>query len=207
MVCAHGDLRQVRDREHLVVLGDATQGVTDLQRDRAADADVHLVEDQCRHAVEARQDRLDCQHDAGEFSPRRDACEGSRRMPDVQRNRELDILGAVRSRIGQVAKLDREAPIRQPERWEQCLEFTSKLRRRVPPGSRQSRGLSRQRVARRPKVAVEMVVRVARIVEQRELTPRVLELRQRRLFVPAVLLDKPEDQVTPSLDQRQAFRI
>ena len=61
---ARGDLREVRDGEHLMVRGDAPHGLADLQADAAADARVHLVEDERRHAVETREDRLERQHHA-----------------------------------------------------------------------------------------------------------------------------------------------
>src|ERR1700675_1873377 len=55
MVSSGGDLRQMRDREHLVLLRDATQRVAHLKTDAPTDPGIHLVEYQRRNPVDACQ--------------------------------------------------------------------------------------------------------------------------------------------------------
>src|SRR5687767_14266300 len=65
---ARGDLRQVSDREDLMVLGDTTQGIPHLETDPPADPSVHFVKDERRYAVEPRQNRLEREHDTRELA-------------------------------------------------------------------------------------------------------------------------------------------
>src|SRR5258705_13163675 len=62
MVRAGGDLREMRDREYLVLLRNPPQRVADLQSYSAADARIDLVEDQSRHLIDSRQNRLEREH-------------------------------------------------------------------------------------------------------------------------------------------------
>ncbi len=68
MVRPGRDLRQVRDREDLMMRGNASHRVADLEADTTADACVDLVEDERRHAIRARQDRLEREHHARELA-------------------------------------------------------------------------------------------------------------------------------------------
>jgi hypothetical protein len=58
VVGARGDLRQVRDREDLVMQRDATHGLPHLESDATADSGVDFVEHQRWNAVQSREDRL-----------------------------------------------------------------------------------------------------------------------------------------------------
>jgi hypothetical protein len=65
MVCACRYLREVRNHDHLVVVGKPAQAVPDPEGHRAADAGVDLIEHQRRDAVEAGKNGLEREHDAG----------------------------------------------------------------------------------------------------------------------------------------------
>ena len=62
------DLRQMRDREHLVMRRNVAHRITDHETGAPADPRVDLVEDQRRHAVQAREDRLEREHHARELA-------------------------------------------------------------------------------------------------------------------------------------------
>ena len=69
MVRARRDLREVRDGKDLMMRRDPAHRFADLKSDAPADTGVHLVEDQCRHAIEAGENRFEREHDAGELAP------------------------------------------------------------------------------------------------------------------------------------------
>jgi len=62
VVGASRDLREMSNREYLVMRRDAPHHLADHEADATADAGVHLVEDECRHMVETREDRLEGEH-------------------------------------------------------------------------------------------------------------------------------------------------
>ena len=51
--CERGDLREVRDRDDLGRLREARESTADLDRRGAADAGIHLVEDEGRDRIGA----------------------------------------------------------------------------------------------------------------------------------------------------------
>jgi hypothetical protein len=55
---ARGDLRQVRDREDLMVLRDAAQRIANLKANASTDARVNLVEDEGGNPIESRENGL-----------------------------------------------------------------------------------------------------------------------------------------------------
>ena len=58
MVRSGGDLREMRDGEDLMLLGDATQSVADLKADSPANSGVDFVEDERRNLIDPRQNRF-----------------------------------------------------------------------------------------------------------------------------------------------------
>ena len=68
VMCARGDLRKVRNREYLVLLGHAAHGVANLQSDAPPDSGVDFVEDQCWDVIDTGEDGLQCEHYAREFA-------------------------------------------------------------------------------------------------------------------------------------------
>jgi hypothetical protein len=68
MVCPRGDLRQMRDREHLVRTGDVAHRISHHESRATANAGIDLVEDERRHAIESREDGLERQHHARELT-------------------------------------------------------------------------------------------------------------------------------------------
>ncbi len=69
MARPRGDLRQVRDDEHLPCLGHLVECLRHLQRDLAADSLVYLVEHDRRYGVVSRQHHLEGQHEARQLAP------------------------------------------------------------------------------------------------------------------------------------------
>src|SRR5688572_29587069 len=62
---ARGQLRQMRNYEYLVMLCDVAQLGRHLRGYPPTNAGIHFVEDQRRHTIDARKDRLERQHDTG----------------------------------------------------------------------------------------------------------------------------------------------
>ena len=98
------DLRQVRDAHDLVVAREAPQQPTDRIRRAPADAGIHLVEDERRRLVGARQHGLERQRDARQLAAGRDARQRPRRL----------------SRVGLETELDRVHAVRRARRWSIC---------------------------------------------------------------------------------------
>ena len=73
MVSTRGDLRQMRDGEHLVIGRDAAHRFPNLESNAASDAGIDLVEDERGYAIEARQNRLEGEHDARQLAAGSDA--------------------------------------------------------------------------------------------------------------------------------------
>jgi len=63
-VRARGDLRQMRDREHLMRRGDLAEHITHLLSDSATNAGIDFVEDERRHVVDPGEDCLQREHHA-----------------------------------------------------------------------------------------------------------------------------------------------
>src|SRR5690348_17436564 len=83
------DLREVRDAEHLVVPPQGLQELAHDLRDAAADARIHLVEDERRHRRLAREEHLDRERDARELAAGGDLRERRERLARVRRDAQL----------------------------------------------------------------------------------------------------------------------
>src|SRR5689334_22900883 len=68
MVRTRGNLRQMRDREYLMVARDAAHCVAHLQADASTDARVHFVEDERGHTIQPGEDRLEREHHTRELA-------------------------------------------------------------------------------------------------------------------------------------------
>ncbi len=117
------ELRQVRDREHLVVGGDAPHRLADHEPDAAADPGVDLVEHEGGHPVEPGEDRLEREHHARQLAPRRGAGQRPRVVPEVERDAELDVLRARGPRLGARGERGPEAPVGHAEVGEDLLDL------------------------------------------------------------------------------------
>jgi hypothetical protein len=103
VVRARGELRQVRDGEHLVVRGHAAHRLADHQPHAAPDPGVDLVEHERGHAVEPREDGLEREHHARQLAARGRARERPGVVAEVEGDAELDILRAGRARLARAA--------------------------------------------------------------------------------------------------------
>jgi hypothetical protein len=198
---------QVGDREHLMVIGHAAQGLTDHQPDPSADPGVHLVEDQRGHTVEPGEDRLQREHHARQLAAGGDTRQGTRIVPDVERHLELDVLRAVRTRL--VARRERhaEASVGHAEVREHLFDRAGQaLGRRLPHrgerGGRLDEPLPRMGLARVERLQVD-----AGRIDEIELLAR-LPAGLDHLGQPGpVLLAQPEDQIPAALHLGEAVGI
>jgi len=128
-----GNLREMSDREHLMVSGDATHRLSNHQTDPSANARVHFVEDERWHAIESCENRLQRQHHAGKLATRGDARERALLMADVQRHAELDVFGAARSDLGQRLEPYREVAVGHSQIRQHLIDAARQpSRRRLP---------------------------------------------------------------------------
>ena len=65
MGCHCGDLRQMRDADHLVVISDHRHLLRHLLRRPSADPHINLIKNQCLNVVPTSHDRLNGEHDPG----------------------------------------------------------------------------------------------------------------------------------------------
>src|SRR5690606_2963211 len=110
-------LRQVRDAQHLTLLREPGQAPADDLRDAAADAGVHLVEDERRHGRRSRAHDLERETDAREFPARRDARQRAERLPRIEPHLDVDTLEprAVRALARLRLELDAQLAVRHAE--------------------------------------------------------------------------------------------
>ena len=102
-------LRQVGDDDDLGVPRQLGQAAPDLDRGRAADAGVDLVEDERRHRAGPGQGHLHGEHHPGQLAAGGAAVQRSRLGADVGREQELDLVHAGR-RVPQPAPTDCSGP-------------------------------------------------------------------------------------------------
>ena len=90
-----GDLRQVRDAEHLEPVAERAAAVRPTTSATApADAGVHLVEDQRLARRVGGRERLERQHDPRQLAARRDARQGPQVLAGIRRDVELRLVDA-----------------------------------------------------------------------------------------------------------------
>src|SRR5256885_3697745 len=118
------------NREPLMMRGDATHCLTDHEADASADARVYLVEDERRHMIEPREDRLQRQHDPRQLSPRRDAREGAFLMSNVERDTEFDVFRATWPGLGERLQTHRKMAVRHAEVGKNLIDATRQALRR-----------------------------------------------------------------------------
>ena len=143
-----GDLRQVRDDDHLPVGGDLLELAPDRLGRAAAQPGVDLVEDVGQDLVGARQRLLDRQHDARQLAARGDLARAAAADRRGWARTEAHAIGARRRRARASSTVDgqprrREAQLAQ-RRGDLLLEAGGRLaprgreRRRPPRGARAS---------------------------------------------------------------------
>src|SRR5689334_9645722 len=87
-----GDLRQVRDAQDLMELGEAAEFAADDGAKTAADVGVDLVEDEDGDAVALGEDALECEHDARQFAARGDLAEGLSALAWIRLGHEFELV-------------------------------------------------------------------------------------------------------------------
>ena len=122
VVCASGDLREMRDREYLMMLGDAAKGLAHLKTNASADPRVDLVEDEGRDSIEAGEYGFESQHHAGQLPTRCDLRQGTGIVPNVQGHPEFNILRARGLDRLPRSQTHREMPVGHPERGEHFID-------------------------------------------------------------------------------------
>src|SRR5690348_7135165 len=90
------DLRQVRDAQHLVTLGERAEFFADGRTKAAADVGVDFIEDENADAIALRQNAFEREHDAAELSAGRDLPQRLRRLARIRLDDELDLVEARR---------------------------------------------------------------------------------------------------------------
>jgi len=129
VVSAGGDLCEVRDREYLVAPRDATHGVADLEAHAAADAGVHLIEDQRRDVVQACEYGFEREHQPRELAAGRDASQRPCVVAHVERDLKFHILRAARADLVAPRERYQEAPMRHSQCGEQFTDRARELLR------------------------------------------------------------------------------
>ena len=109
LVGPRGDLRQVRDHQHLVPLRHLRERRAHLRPDLAADPLIHLVEDQRRDRVVPHEHDLEREHQPRQLAARGHPRERLGLEADVELHVELHALLPVRRRLGQRRQRDRAA--------------------------------------------------------------------------------------------------
>ena len=128
------DLRQVRDRQHLRALTEASQDIGDAMRGDASDAGVDLVE----HDGLASRDRGDRESNAREFTARGRLRNRRERQPGVRTDEEHRFVGPGRPRLA-LAQLDMELALTHPEVGELARDRLGERACRSATGVRERR--------------------------------------------------------------------
>jgi hypothetical protein len=108
VVSAGSDLWEVGDGENLVVLGHVLELGPDPNGNPSTDARVDLIEDEGGHGIDASQDGLEGEHDAGELAAGGDPGEGAGFEAAVHCHQELDALAAVGAGLGESLEIHPE---------------------------------------------------------------------------------------------------
>ncbi len=201
-----GDLRQVRDAEHLPARAQCLEEPSDRRGDRAADAGVDLVEDERRHFADLAGRDLDGERDPRQLAAGGDPGQRTERLLGVARHAELDLLGSVARRRRHGLESDFEPPAGHREVLH-CLGYPRlelvrgelALRREL----RRERAIEGFRLGR-PRGELRGIRRFG---ERRELGLAVGEQRRQRLRSHAVLARDIVNRSQPLLDARELGRV
>ncbi len=130
-----GDLREVRDAEHLMAFAKGTHFRGDGVGDFAADVGVDFIEHEQRNSVLRGERGFDGEHDAGDFAAGGDGFERLRGFARIRREEELDALEAAGERRGEGMQHDLEAGFLKAEFVQLRLDVFRQLRRGFFAGS------------------------------------------------------------------------
>ena len=64
VICMRGDLREMGNRQYLVVFGNALHQRANLPGDRTTDTSIDLIENECWHVLQSRQHGAQRKHQA-----------------------------------------------------------------------------------------------------------------------------------------------
>ena len=207
MVGEARDLGEVRDDKDLPPASEGLEPHAHLQRRLAADAGVHLVENQHREAVRLGACRLDRKHHARQLPARGDPRQWQRGLARVGAEQHLRLLRALRAHLVQ-------RPQRQFERRafeEQSLELgphglRKTSRRHFPRAGQLGRGVL-ESAARGLKLGLGRRHGRVEIVDLFQLSGQAISLNDRRLDRAAVLPLDGLQQRQPRLHRLQPGRV
>ena len=94
-VCKGGNLRQMRNANHLMRLGERFKLDADFLRRTTADARVNFVKYQCADIIFFRKYAFNRQHDAGKFTARSNFRKRFWRFPGICRQQKFNVIYAV----------------------------------------------------------------------------------------------------------------
>lgn len=206
MVAARGDLRQVRDAQHLPHLSELMQQPPDHLGDAAADARVDFVEDERRRRARRARDHREREADPRELAARGDLRERPQRHARMARDAELDLLEPVRAAFGERHERDLEAAARHRQflhagghrHAERLRRLRARLRQLLRVGQIRLLRLVGNRLQR---------AQIGRGVELGELRAARLVLVVQRLGRQPELARGRVQRVEPRLDLREPVRV
>ena len=206
MVGVGRHLRQMRDAEHLARRAERLQQLADGGRDRAADAGIHLVEHQRRHAGDLAGRHRDRQRHARQLAARGDLGQRSRRLRRMRGDIELDVLETVARRFRQRRDTRLEAPAAHRQRLHRGRHMRRQLARRQAPLPGQRAGKLAIRSFRSSGACVERGD-VGVLGQLREPRQRVGEQARQRFRAHAVLARRIVQRGQALLGPRQRLRV
>ena len=181
--------------------------IADLEPDLAADAGIHLVEDERGHLIEPGENRRQREHHARHLATRGDAGQGAGFVAEVERDAELDRLGAVRARLRQRQERRREQAVVHAQLRQESVHLSRQAGRRRRASARElGRGLAQHRT-RRGRAGLERGEVAARSIEQRQLCFRSAPGGDHVVERRAMLAHELEDDVAPTLNLGEARRV
>ena len=127
---ARGDLGQVGDADDLARAGEGVEFFSDRVPHLAADIGVDFVEHQHRDAIVRGKHRFGREHDAGNFSARRDVAQRLFLFAEIGGETKVDLIEAGRLRFG-VRHLNTEHTVGEPEVAQMPGDFRRQFVRRL----------------------------------------------------------------------------
>jgi len=218
-VAKPGELRQVRDDQHLVPVREPPQLLADHRADAPADALVDLVEDQGGHLVGVSQHALERQHDPRRLTTGGDFRDRAQRLAHVGRHVKLHLVDSIRA--------ERQPPVFDEAAFGIVLPRDLHLEPGAlhfelvqladdglgqflgggPPLGAQLGGQGPDLVQQPVFLGAQLGQPLLAVRDRLELGAGFVGVRQRRLDAAAVLALEPRDDLDPLLDLVQPVRI
>ena len=153
-----GDLRKMRDTQHLRLRCKLREQVTDPGSHRATDACIDLIEDEAGQVAALQRRHLEREADPGQLATGRDLRERPGRLSGVCADQEFDLIVAGFAELGRVVRVDprNEFTAAHAELLQQASDAAIELRRELATGPGQLRGVLDVVATRRFKTRVEL---------------------------------------------------